>query len=141
MSDTTNYNTLSPKQRKKVREYMNSHNVTENKARHMLGYVPGDLQQISVMEALEMIKERNPDKELTNETLKFYLNEIMKMCIPKPNPKLAMKFLISNVKPIICPDCGYEIATTGYDRAIDIELIGDKKSAIMCPYCFSPVEK
>ena len=113
--------------------------------RDTTNYVPCDSPQISVMDAFEMIKEKNPDKELTNETLKFYLNEIMKMCIPKPNPKLAMRFLISNVKPIICPDCGYEIATTGYDRSIDIELIGDKnedkKSAIICPYCFCPVEK
>ena len=113
--------------------------------RDTTNYVTCDSPQISVMDALEMIKEKNPDKELTNETLKFYLNEIMKMCIPKPNPKLAMRFLISNVKPIICPDCGYEIATTGYDRAIDIELIGDKnedkKSAIICPYCFCPIEK
>ena len=84
---------------------MNIHNVTENEARHMLGFVPGDLPKVSVIEALEMVKKENPNVEFTIETLKFYLNEVMKKSIPKPNPILAMKILIKHVKPIACPDC------------------------------------
>lgn len=83
MRDVTGY-PLSPNQRKEVEEYMNGHNVTENEARRMLGYV-SDSQQVSVIEALEMVKEENPNVELTNKTLKFYLNEVMKRCVPKPN--------------------------------------------------------
>ena len=97
------------------------------------------LQRVSVIEALEAAKKENPNVELTNKTLNFYLNEVMKKCIPKPNPKAAMRFLISNVKPIVCPHCGYEIATTGYSNAIGVELIEDKKSALMCPSCFAPI--
>ena len=63
----------------------------------MLGYVPGDIGLVTVMEALEMVKEENSNVELTDETLKFYLNEIMKKCIPKPNPKLAMEILKANL--------------------------------------------
>lgn len=137
MRDVTAY-PLSPNQRKEVEEYMNSHNVTENEARRMLGYV-SDSQQVSVIEALEMVKEENPNVELTNKTLKFYLNEVMKRCVPKPNPKLAMRFLISDVKPIVCPHCGYEIATDGYNNALSVELIEDKKSVLMCPSCFTPI--
>lgn len=37
MRDVTAY-PLSPNQRKEVEDYMNSHNVTENEARCMLGY-------------------------------------------------------------------------------------------------------
>lgn len=95
MRDVTGY-PLSPNQRKEVEEYMNNHNVTENEARYMLGYVP-TLPQVSVTEALEMVKEENPNVELTNETLKFYLNEVMKKSIPKPNPKLAMEILRANL--------------------------------------------
>ena len=54
MRDVTAY-PLSPNQRKEVEEYMNNHNVTENEARCMLGYV-SDSQQVSVIEALEMVK-------------------------------------------------------------------------------------
>lgn len=88
---------LSPYQRKEVEEYMNNYNVTENEARYMLGYVPGDLPQVSVTKALEILKEENPNVELTDETLKFYLDEVMKKCIPKPNPKFAMEILIKNM--------------------------------------------
>ena len=59
--------------------------------------------------------------------------------IPKPNPKLAMRFLISSVKPIVCPHCGYEIAMDGYSNALSVELIEDKKSTLMCPSCFAPI--
>ena len=97
MRDITNC-TLSPNQRKEVEEYMSKRNITENEARHMLGFVPLDLPQVSVTEALEMVKEENPNAELTEATLKFYLNEIMKKCIPKPNPKLAMEILKANLK-------------------------------------------
>ena len=92
MRDVTNY-PLSPNQRKEVEEYMNNHNVSENEARYALGYVPLDLPQVSVTEALEKVKEENPNVEFTKETLKFYLDEVMKKCIPKPNPKLAMEIL------------------------------------------------
>ena len=96
MRDVTGY-PLSPNQRKEVEEYMNNHNVTENEARYMLGYVPLDLPRVSVTEALEMVKKENPNLELTNETLKFYLNEVMKKCIPKPNPNFAMEILRTNL--------------------------------------------
>jgi len=96
MRDVTNY-PLSPNQLKEVEEYMRKYNVTENEARYMLGFVPPDLPQVSVIDALEMVKEENPNVELTDETLKFYLNEIMKKCIPKPNPKLAMEILRANL--------------------------------------------
>ena len=99
MRDVTGY-PLSPNQRKEVEEYMSNHNVSENEARYMLGYVPGDLPQVSVTEALEMVKEENPNVELTNDTLKFYLDEVMKKCAPKPNPKFAMGILIKYVKPV-----------------------------------------
>ena len=92
-TDVTSY-PLTPIQRKEVEEYMRKYNVTENEARYKLGYVPCDLPQFSVMEALEMVKEENPNVELTDETFKFYLDEIMKKCIPKPNPKLAKEILI-----------------------------------------------
>lgn len=137
MRDVTAY-PLSSNQRKEVEEYMNNHNVTENEARRMLGYV-SDSQQVSVIEALEIAKKENPNVQLTNETLNFYLNEVMKKCIPKPNPKLAMRFLISDVKPIVCPHCGYEIAMDGYSNALNVELIEDKKSTLMCPSCFTPI--
>ena len=97
MRDITNC-TLSPNQRKEVEEYMSKRNITENEARCMLGFVQLDLPQVSVTEALEMVKEENPNAELNEETLKFYLNEIMKKCIPKPNPKLAMEILRANLK-------------------------------------------
>lgn len=132
---------LTPNQRKEVEEYMNNHNVTENEARYMLGYVPGDLPQVSVTKALEMVKEENPDVELTKETLKFYLDEVMKKCVPKPNPKFAMEILIRFVKPIVCPDCGYKIEVNGYSNALNVELIEDKKSTIMCPMCFASFVK
>lgn len=96
MRDVTGY-PLSSNQRKEVEEYMSNHNVTENEARYMLGFVPPDLPQVSMVEALEMVKEENPNIELTDETLKFYLNEIMKKCIPKPNPKFAMEILRANL--------------------------------------------
>ena len=96
MKYVTNY-PLTSNQRKEVEEYMSNHNVTENEARHMLGYVPGDLPKVSVTEALEMVKEENPNVELTKDTLKFYLDEVMKKSIPKPNPILAMKILIANL--------------------------------------------
>ena len=140
MRDVTFY-PLSPSQRKEVEEYMNNHNVSENEARYALGYVPLDLPQVSVTEALEMVKKENPNVELTNETLKFYLYEVMKKSIPKPNPILAMKILIKCVKPIACPHCGYEIEMTGYSNALNVELFEDKKSALMCPMCFTPFEK
>ena len=141
MRDVTGY-PLSPNQRKEVEEYMNNHNVSENEARYALGYVPGDLPQVSVIEALEMVKEENPNVELTKETLKFYLDEVMKKSIPKPNPKFAMGILMKYVKPIPCPHCGYEIEIYGFNNnALNVELIEDKKSAIMCPMCFTPFEK
>jgi hypothetical protein len=96
MRDLTGY-PLSPSQRKEVEEYMNNHNVSENEARYALGYVPLDLPRVSVTEALEMVKEENPNVELTKETLKFYLDEVMKKCIPKPNPKFASGILIKNM--------------------------------------------
>jgi len=139
MRDLTNY-PLSPNQRKEVEEYMNNHNVTENEARYMLGFVPGDIGHVTVTEALEMVKKENPNVELTYETLKFYLNEVMKKCSPKPNPKFAMGILIKYVKPIECPHCGYEIEIYGFNNALplNVELIEDKKSAIICPMCFTP---
>ena len=96
MRDVTGY-PLSPNQRKEVEAYMSNHNVTENEARYALGLVPLDLPQVSVTEALEMVKEENPNVELTNETLKFYLDEVMKKSIPKPNPKLAMEIMRANL--------------------------------------------
>lgn len=140
MRDVTGY-PLSPNQRKEVEEYMNNHNVSENEARYALGYVPGDIGHVTVTEALEMVKEENPNVELTNETLKFYLDEVMKKCSPKPNPKFAMEILTKKVKPIPCPHCGYEIEIYGFNNALNVELIEDKKSAIMCPKCFTPFEK
>ena len=140
MRDVTGY-PLSPNQRKEVEEYMSNHNVSENEARYALGYVPLDLPQVSVIEALEMVKEENPNVELTKETLNFYLNEVMKKSIPKPNPKFALGILIRSVKPIPCPHCGYEIEMNGFTNAIVVELFEDKKSAIMCPMCFTPFEK
>ena len=140
MRDVTGY-PLSPNQRKEVEEYMNNHNVSENEARYALGYVPGDIGLVTVTEALEMVKEENPNVELTKETLKFYLDEVMKKCSPKPNPKLAMEILIRKMKPIPCPHCGYEIEMYGFTNAIAVELFEDKKSAIMCPKCFTPFEK
>ena len=134
--DVTNY-PLSPYQRKEVEEYMNNHNVTENEARYALGYVPLDIPQVSVTEALEMVKEENPNVELTNETLKFYLDEVMKKCAPKPNPKFAMEILIKKVKSIVCPDCGYEIEIYGFNNVLNVELIETKESAIMCPMCYT----
>ena len=92
---------LTSNQRKEVEEYMRNYNVTENEARYKLGYVPGDIEQVLVTEAFDMVKEENPNVELTNETLKFYLNEVMKKCIPKPNPKLAMEFLIKKMNPTV----------------------------------------
>ena len=88
---------LTPNQRKEVEEYMRKYNVTENEARYKLGYVPCDLPQFSVIDALEMVKEENPNVELTNETLKFYLNEVMKKCIPKPNPILVIEIVRANL--------------------------------------------
>ena len=96
MRDVTGY-PLSPNQRKEVEEYMNNHNVSENEARWKLGFVPGDIGHVTVTEALEMVKEENPNVELTKETLKFYLDEVMKKCSPKPNPKLAMEILRANL--------------------------------------------
>lgn len=139
MRDVTNY-PLSPNQRKEVEEIMSRHNITENEARYALGFVPGDIGHVTVTEALEMVKEENPNVELTNETLKFYLDEVMKKCSPKPNPKFAMGILIKYVKPIPCPYCGYEIEIYGFNNALNVELIEDKKSAIMCPKCFTPFE-
>lgn len=135
--NVTNY-PLTPNQRKEVEDYMRKYNVTENEARYKLGYVPGDIGQVSITEALEMVKEENPNIELTNETLKFYLNEVMKKCIPKPNPKFAMEILIKNMNPIVCPHCGYHITMNSYSNALNVELIENKKSALMCPSCFTP---
>lgn len=95
-TDVTSY-PLTPNQRKEVEEYMRNHNVTENEARYKLGYVPCDLPQVSVINAIEMVKEENPNVELTNETFKFYLNEVMKKCIPKPDPKLVKEILIKKI--------------------------------------------
>ena len=140
MKDVTDY-PLSPTQRKEVEEYMTKHNVTENEARHKLGYVPCVSSKVSVTKALNMIQEENPNVELTKETLKFYLNEVMKKCIPKPNPALVMGILIRNLKPIVCPDCGYEIEVYGFNPPVTVELIDTKKSAIVCPMCGTPIEK
>lgn len=140
MRDVTGY-PLSPNQRKEVEEYMKNNNVSENEARYALGYVPGDIGQVTVTEALEMVKEENPNVELTKETLKFYFDEVMKKCAPKPNPKFAIEILIKYIKPIPCPHCGYEIEMFGFTNAIAVELFEDKKSAIMCPMCFTPFEK
>lgn len=140
MKDVTDY-PLSPTQRKEVEEYMAKHKVTENEARHKLGYVPCVSSKVSVIDALNMIQEENPNVELTKETLKFYLNAVMKKCIPKPNPALVMEILLRNLKPIVCPDCGYEIEVYGFNPPVTVELIDTKKSAIVCPMCGTPIEK
>lgn len=104
MRDVTSY-PLSPNQRKEVEEYMSNHNVTGKEAMYALGYVPLDLPQVSITKALEMVKEENPNVELTKETLKFYLDEVMKKCIPKPNPTFASGILIKimNEESVIRP--------------------------------------
>lgn len=90
--DVTNY-PLSPYQRKEVEEYMNNHHVTENEARYALGYVPLDIPQVSVSEAFDKAKEENPNVELSYQKLDFWVDEVMKLSIPKPNPKLLMEIL------------------------------------------------
>lgn len=86
MNDVTGYS-LSPYQRKEVEEYMINHNVTENEARHMLGYVPGDMLQISIEEAFDMVKEENPNLKLSYKTMDIWVDEVMKHASPKPNPE------------------------------------------------------
>lgn len=88
---------LSSYQRKEVEEYMNNHNITENEARYMLGYVPGDLPQVSVTEAFDESKKENPNVEISYQTLGFWVDEVMKRAIPKPNPKLLIEILRENV--------------------------------------------
>ena len=88
---------LTPNQRKEVEEYMNNHNVSENEARYMLGFVPGDLPQVSVIEAFDKAKEENPNVELSYQTMDFWVDEVMKRAIPKPNPKLLIEILRANL--------------------------------------------
>lgn len=88
MRDVTFY-PLSPNQRKEVEEYMSNHNVTENEARYMLGYVPLDLPQVSIEEAFDMVKKENPNLELSYQTMDTWVAKVMKHAIPKPNPKLV----------------------------------------------------
>lgn len=88
---------LSPNQRKEVEEYMNNHNVSENEARYALGFVPGDLPQVSVIEAFDKAKEENPNVELSYQTMDFWVDEVMKRAIPKPNPKLLIEILRANL--------------------------------------------
>ena len=92
MRDVTGY-PLSPNQRKEVEEYMNNHNVTENEARYMLGYVPGDLPQVSIEEAFDMVKKENPNLELSYKTMDTWVAEVMKYAIPKPNPKFVRRWI------------------------------------------------
>ena len=61
MRDVTSF-PLSPKQQEEVEEFMNRHNITENEARYALGYVPLDLPQVSVEEALDMVKKCFPNR-------------------------------------------------------------------------------
>lgn len=96
MRDVTNY-PLSPNQRKEVEEYMRNHNVIENEARYMLGFVPPDLPQVSIAEAFYKAKEENPNVENSYQTLDFWVDEVMKRAIPKPNPKMLMKILRTNL--------------------------------------------
>lgn len=96
MRDVTNY-PLSPNQRKEVEEFMGNYNVTENEARYGLGYVPGNLPQVSIMEAFDKAKEENHNVEISYQTMDFWVNEVMKRTIPKPNPKLLMKILRTNL--------------------------------------------
>lgn len=91
MRDVTNY-PLSPNQRKEVEEFMNKHNITENEARYALGYVP-TLPQVSIEEAFDMVKKENPNLELSYKTMDIWVDEVMKLSIPKPNPKLLMEIL------------------------------------------------
>ena len=90
--DVTGY-PLSPNQRKEVEEYMNNHNVSENEARYMLGYVPLDLPQVSVEEAFNIAKKENPNLELSYKTIDTWVAEVMKHAIPKPNPKLVRRWI------------------------------------------------
>lgn len=95
MRDVTNY-PLSPNQRKEVEEYMSELNLTENEARYALGFVPGDLPQISIEEAYDIVKKENPNLELSYKTMDTWVDEVMKHAIPKPNPKL-LRGWIENV--------------------------------------------
>ena len=110
MRDLTGY-PLSPNQRKEVEEYMNNHNVTENEARYALGYVPGDLPQVSIEEAFVEIEDENPDSELSYDTIGFYCEEIMKRAIPKPNPNCIRMWLEHSTK---LKDLLYEENDNGY---------------------------
>ena len=88
MRDVTGY-PLSAVQRKEVEEYMRNYNVSENEARYKLGYVPGDMGQITIKEAFDMVKKENPDLELSYKTMDIWVDEVMKRAIPKPNPKFV----------------------------------------------------
>jgi len=84
---------LSPNQRKEVEDYMRNHDVSENEARYMLGFVSPDLPQVSMIEAFDKAKEENPNVELSYQTMDFWVDKVMKHAIPKPNPKYVRKWI------------------------------------------------
>lgn len=103
MIDVTSF-PLTPNQRKEVKEYMNKHNVTENEARYGLGYVTGDLSQVSIRvtddlqqesirKAFIKVREENPNVELSYQTMDFWVDAVMKHAIPKPNSKCVRKWI------------------------------------------------
>jgi hypothetical protein len=106
MRDVTNY-PLSPNQRKEVEEYMGNHNATENETRYALGFVPGDLPQVSIEEAFDMVKKENPNLELSYKTMNTWVDAVMKHAIPKPNPKFVRGWIETTgmlcFEPIIFP--------------------------------------
>lgn len=67
----------------------------------------------------------NQRKEAEEYMKNYNVNEMMKKCIriPKSNLKLAMEILIRDVKPIVCPHCGYNIGVNSYSNALDIKLM------------------
>lgn len=65
----------------------------ESDGRCALGFVPLDVPQISIEDAYKIVKRENPTLDLYYKTLDFFCNEIMKKCIPKPNPKFVIEFL------------------------------------------------
>lgn len=98
MRDVTNY-PLSPNQRTEVEEYMNNHNVTETEARYMLGYVPGDIEHVTVTEALEMVKEENPNTLYAKKLMKSFLKEKIRKTKKNKN-KIIGKFYQRNIKSV-----------------------------------------
>lgn len=65
----------------------------EADGRRALGFVPLDVPQISIEDAYKMVKRENPTLDLYYKTLDFFCDEMMKKCIPKPNPKFVVEFL------------------------------------------------